>query len=488
MPDIQRPRLYDEPFRPQYHFTPPAGFMNDPAGLVYLNGWHLYYQYDPFSMTAGSPSWGHALSEDLLHWRHLPVAIPKGPDGQIFTGSAIVDSHNSSGLFTSNGLVAVYTLSKPDKEVQNIAYSNNGGVTFAQYPGNPVLEVNHRNCRDPKVIWHSASRRWLMAIALPQGRQVLFYASVDLKKWDYLSSFGPVGIEACEWECPNLLEVPLEGSDQKKWVLLLGINPGAPLGGSINVYYVGDFDGTTFQAEHADTRLMDFGKDHYALQTFNMAPENEAIAIGWASNWQYTQNVPTFPWRGSFSIPRILRLRTDGIHGKKLLVQLPVSLESLRDKTLYEGTAVIGNNPLFVPLDGNGSFEFKATLHLRSPREGTRARAVIDILNQAGEKLAIGYDWSNEQLLVSRDATFGFSHPAFSGRFETVCPGAGEILKLHVLVDRSMVEVFVNDGLQVCTCVFFMQHGLPTGMAWYAEDGVVEVAGLNAYTLKSVWG
>jgi len=237
MPEFPRLSLYEEPFRPRYHFTPPAGFMNDPAGLVYWNGWQLYYQYNPFSMTAGYPSWGHAFSHDLLHWQHLPIAIPNGPDGQIFTGSTVVDTQNTSGFFDHDGLVAIYTLNRPNREVQEIAYSQNGGVTFTRYHGNPVLDLNLSNCRDPKVFWHAPTRHWIMAVVLPKTRQVLFYASPDLKAWSFLSRFGSVGIEACEWECPNPLEVSLEGSEEKKWVLLIGINPGAPLGGSINIYY-----------------------------------------------------------------------------------------------------------------------------------------------------------------------------------------------------------------------------------------------------------
>jgi fructan beta-fructosidase len=479
--------LYNEPFRPQYHFTPPAGFMNDPAGLVYWNGWQLYYQYNPLNMKAGYPSWGHAFSHDLLHWQSLPIAIPNAPEGQIFTGSAVVDPENSSGFFRDAGLVAIYTLSKPDKEVQDIAYSENGGVTFMKYGANPVLDLDYPNCRDPKVFWHAPSGRWVLAIALPQARQVLFYASSNLKKWSFLSRFGPVGIEECKWECPNLLELPVEGSDEKKWVLLLGINPGAPLGGSINIYYIGDFDGTSFQAEETTTRVMDFGKDYYAVQTFNNAPENETIAIGWASNWQYAQIVPTYPWRGAFSIPRVLSLRRNRGPGGPLLAQNPVSLEPLRDKSLYEGSALLGSHRLSIALQGNASFEFKTTLVVRPDQEGARSRFAIDLLNSAGEKVTIGYDWSTAGIFVNRGQALGFSDPLFSPYFETTCVDAGDSLKLHVLVDRSMLEVFVNDGIQVCTSVFYMQGGSPAEMVWRAENGGVDVKDLRAYTLKSVW-
>jgi sucrose-6-phosphate hydrolase SacC (GH32 family) len=479
--------LYAEPYRPQYHFTPPAGFMNDPAGLVYWNGWQLYYQYNPFNMTAGYPSWGHAFSSDLLHWQNLPIAIPTGPDGQIFTGSAIVDTENTSGFFSGTGLVAIFTLSKPQKEVQDIAYSMNGGVTFTKYERNPVLDLDYPNCRDPKVFWHAPTGRWVMAVALPQARQILFLASYDLKEWRHLSHFGPVGIEACEWECPNLLEVPVEGSNEKKWVLLVGINPGAPLGGSINIYFVGTFDGTSFQSEDATVRLMDFGKDYYAVQTFNSAPQDEAVAVGWASNWQYTQVVPTFPWRSAFSIPRILTLRKSASDTGTLLVQKPISLESLRDKTLFEGPALLGTDPLSISLQGNASFEFLTTLVVQADRDKTQSRLTIDILNAASEKVTIGYDWAMGRIFVHRGEALGFRHPSFLPYFEATCADTGSSLQLHVLVDHSMLEVFVNDGLHVCTAVFFLRDGALTEMSWRAEHGSVRAADLQVYTLKSTW-
>ena len=486
MAEFPRSPLYDEPFRPQYHFTPPAGFMNDPAGLVYWNGWQLYYQYNPFSMTAGYPSWGHAFSHDLLHWQNLPIAIANGPDGQIFTGSTVVDTQNTSGFFDNDGLVAIYTLNRPNREVQDIAYSQNGGVTFTKYNGNPVLDLNLSDCRDPKVFWHAPTRRWVMAVVLPKSRQVLFYASPDLKTWSFLSRFGPVGIEACEWECPNLLEVSVEGSEEKKWVLLIGINPGAPLGGSINSYCVGNFDGTAFHADDPVTRVMDFGKDHYAVQTFNSAPGEQAIAIGWASNWQYTQVVPTFPWRGALSIPRILTLRKIK-NQSDFLVQNPISLENLRDETLFEGSALLGSDPLCISLHGNASFEFNTTLVVRSNLDGKPSRLVIDILNTAREKVTIGYDWSASRIFVDRSGALGFSDPLFTPYFETTCVGAEEALKLHVLVDQSMLEIFANDGLEVCTSVFYMKHGSPTEISWRVEEGTVDATDLRVFTIKSIW-
>ena len=241
------------------HFSPPIQFMNDPNGLVYFNGaYQLYYQYNPLQLVAGNQSWGHALSTDLIHWKNANplIAIPEaltGPlAGQIFTGSAVVDSNNTSGFFTGHpgqALVAIYTLNQPTREVQNIAYSLDNGLTYTDYSGNPVLNSptgDNPNFRDPKVFFYAPTNSWIMSVALPRAHQVLIYRSPDLIHWGPLpvSTFGPAGIDGYQWECPNLFPVPVQGTNQQKWVLMVGVNPGAPQGGSMDEYFVGNFDGT----------------------------------------------------------------------------------------------------------------------------------------------------------------------------------------------------------------------------------------------------
>jgi len=483
--------LYNEPYRPQYHFSPAMHFMNDPNGLVYFKGiYHLYYQYNPLELVAGHQAWGHAVSTDLLHWRHLPIAIPEmttGPvTGQIFTGSAVVDNNNTSGFFSGvpgGGLVAIYTLNEPTKEVQNVAYSLDNGTSYIEYQGNPVLDLQNRDFRDPKVFWYAPGHRWIMAVALPRAHQVLFYGSPNLKNWSFLSAFGPAGIEAFQWETPNLNEVPVQGTNQTKWVLIVGINPGAPLGGSINEYFVGTFDGTTFKADDPVARLMDFGKDFYATQTYNNTPTGDVIEVGWLSNWQYTQVVPTSPWRGVFTVPRILSLRQNPTQTGALLVQTPLSLASLRDKTLFDGaTTVNPGTPLSISSQGNGSFEFETTVV-----GGDKGRLNINIRNGAGEQVTVGYDWDQGQVFVDRGQALGFSNPFFTNDFAAWESNPDGSIKLHVLVDRSVLEVFVDDGVQVCTSSFFMRNGPPTEIQWQAENAPVLVQDLAAYSLKSVW-
>ncbi len=485
-------QLYDEPYRPQYHFSPAMHFMNDPNGLVFFRGiWHLYYQYNPLQLVAGHQAWGHATSTDLLHWTNLPIAIPEMTTppvtGQIFTGSAVVDANNTSGFFNGvpgGGLVAIYTLNEPTKEVQNVAYSLDDGTSYIEYNGNPVLDLQNPNFRDPKVFWYAPGNRWIMAVALPRAHQVLFYGSPDLKNWSFLSAFGPAGIEGFQYECPNLFQVPVQGTNDKKWVLVVAINPGAPVGGSINEYFVGNFDGTTFKADDGVARLMDFGKDFYAVQTYNNTPNGDAIEVGWMSNWQYTQDVPTFPWRGVFTVPRFLSLRQNPTQTGDLLVQTPIALDSLHDNTLFIGPATVTpGSPLTISSQGNSSFEFHTTVI-----GGDKGRLNINIRNAAGEQVTVGVDWDHDgQVYVNRGQTTGFNNPYFTNDFSTWNSNLDQSIELRVLVDRSVLEVFVDDGVKVCTSSFFMQNGPPTEMQWVAENSPILVEDLEAYSLKSIW-
>ncbi len=239
-----------EPFRPAFHFTPERNWINDPNGMVWHDGeYHLFYQYNPFGEKWGHMSWGHAVSRDLVSWEHLPVALPEKDGIMIFSGSAVVDWKNTSGFGTGSKppMVAIYTGHRQGHQEQRISFSNDRGRTWSQYSGNPVLDFGKADFRDPKVFWHEAKSRWVMAVSLPTEKKISFYGSADLKKWEHLSNFGPAGALSGIWECPDFFELPVENAaGLRKWVLLLNMNPGAPAGGSGCQYFVGDFDGTTF--------------------------------------------------------------------------------------------------------------------------------------------------------------------------------------------------------------------------------------------------
>jgi beta-fructofuranosidase len=285
---------YNQVRRPQVHFSPPKNFMNDPNGLFYHNGtYHMYYQWDATANVAGNQHWGHATSPDLYHWQNHPPAIAPGAPGEgIFSGSAVIDVDNTSGFFGSQpagnpGIVAIYTLNTPTSETQNIAYSTDGGYTFTKYSGNPVIDVNSNQFRDPKVIWHAPSNKWVMAVARPTEFTVVFYTSSDLKSWTKASEFAHRGWLGIQFECPNLVEIPVHNSNQQdsgetKWVLVVSINPGAPQGGSFTQFFPGEFDGTTFTPEDDGARQVDFGKDNYAMQFF-YGTGKKTLGVGWVS-------------------------------------------------------------------------------------------------------------------------------------------------------------------------------------------------------------
>ncbi|NHN76382.1 glycoside hydrolase family 32 protein [Azotobacter chroococcum] len=245
---------YQEPYRPQFHFSPAENWMNDPNGLVYHDGeYHLFYQYNPFGDTWGHMSWGHAVSPDLMHWEHLPVAIPEQGDEMVFSGSVVVDKHNTSGFGSRRNppMVAIYTSARPGSQAQSLAYSTDRGRTWTRYAGNPVLDIGSAEFRDPKVFWYAPGRKWVMAVVAALEHKVKLYSSPDLKNWTHMSDFGPANATGGAWECPDLFPLPVDGdSGRIKWVLLVSLNPGSIAGGSGMQYFVGDFDGTTFRADN----------------------------------------------------------------------------------------------------------------------------------------------------------------------------------------------------------------------------------------------
>lgn len=248
---------YQQHHRPQLHFSPKQGWMNDPNGMVYHNGeYHLFFQHYPDGTQWNTMHWGHAVSKDLTHWQELPIALHPDEKGWIYSGSAVLDKDNTSGLGTTDNppLVAIFTYHDKKAEAvrgdnvqtQALAYSLDNGRSWQKYHGNPVLEGGKiADFRDPKVFWHEESEQWVMALAV-QNR-IGFYGSENLKNWQHLSDFGAeFGAHGGYWECPDLIKMQVEGSDEEKYVLLVSLNPGGPNGGSGTQYFVGDFDGKNF--------------------------------------------------------------------------------------------------------------------------------------------------------------------------------------------------------------------------------------------------
>jgi fructan beta-fructosidase len=484
---------YNEPLRPRFHFTPPGNFMNDPNGLVFYRGeYHLFYQYNPFGQVWGHMSWGHAVSADLLHWHHLPVALREENGVMIFSGSAAVDWKNTSGLCKPAGgdpscLVAIYTGHGHGKQTQNLAYSNDLGRTWTKYVGNPVIDLGLENFRDPKVFWHEPTGRWVLVTVLADQHKVRLFASRDLKKWETLSDFGPAGATGGVWECPDLFPLAVDDNPSEvRWVLDVDINPGAMYGGSGGQYFLGRFDGTTFVNENApDTTLwVDYGKDFYATISYSDIPPSDGrrIWMGWISNWLYANVEPTRMWRGAQSIPRELRLRrlSDGIR----LVQGPIrELNSLREAA----------RPSTIPSAGE-RLPPSADIDLEIPK-GTWQETGLRLFNDAGEEVIVGVSAARPEVFIDRrnarkgENTHGGQAPAavrlYSERHAGPVRWVNGRVTLRVLFDRSVVEVFANDGERVLTDRVYPTRSYDR-VAWVAGTAPAG-ARADMWAIRSIW-
>ncbi|MCR6670731.1 glycoside hydrolase family 32 protein [Devosia ginsengisoli] len=288
-----------EKYRPNLHFSPKAGWMNDPNGLIRVGDlWHLFFQYDPDSTTHGPMHWGHAISTDLLHWSEQPIALFPTELGTCFSGSAIeTESAEVKLFYTAHSR----TKAGEDYQVQCLVHVEENLSRFSLDAANPVVpNPGLRAFRDPKVIWHGASHSWIMLVT--EGQSIGFYGSTDLRNWTHLSKFGEgQGRHSSgPWECPDM--VPLTAPDgETAWVLIVGLNPGGYAPGSGTQYFIGQFDGRHFvNANTPETELwLDYGRDYYAAQTFfERGGTNTPMALAWASNWLYAKQAPTKAFRG----------------------------------------------------------------------------------------------------------------------------------------------------------------------------------------------
>ena len=461
-------------WRPVYHFAPQWGWMNDPNGMVYKDGeYHLFYQYNPYGSRWGNMNWGHAISRDLVSWEHMPVAISPDGLGTIFSGSAVVDKDNTAG-FGANAIVAFYTQASA-RQMQSIAYSTDNGRTFKKYAGNPVLTGDVADFRDPKVSWHEGTHKWILTLAV--GQEIRFYSSPNLKDWTYESNFGEgQGNHGGVWECPDLFELPVAGTSQKKWVLIVNINPGGPFGGSATQYFVGSFDGHKFVNESPKaTKWMDFGKDHYATVTWSNAPQNRVIALAWMSNWQYANEVPTMQYRSSNSVPRDLRLFVKD--GETYLQSAPSpELLALRKDKVMSKSFSVGKAYTIDQLMSDNKGTYEITMTVRQKKQGNLS---MRLMNEQGEEIEYSLDMAKRELTCIRDKSgvTGFSKDFIT---PTVTQVDGGDLQLRFLVDRSSVEAFVNDGRFVMTNLVF-PHTPYNKVMFSATGGSVSVKNFTVY-------
>lgn len=472
-----------ESFRPVYHHTPAYGWMNDPNGMFYKDGvYHLYFQYNPYGSVWGNMHWGHSTSTDLMHWKFEGCAIVPDAWGAIFSGSCVVDHENTAG-FGKEVVVAFYTSAKStpwgDIQMQSMAYSLDNGKTFTKYEGNPILTSSEKDFRDPKVFWYAPGKHWVMILAVGQHMEI--YSSVNLKEWKKESEFGAMqGAHGGVWECPDLVEIPVEGTREKKWVLICNLNPGGPFGGSAAQYFVGSFDGKKFVNESpTQTKWMDWGKDNYATVTWNNAPDGRCIALGWMSNWQYANNVPTRQYRSANTLARDLTLYREG---QELYLKSTPSVEvkKARGKKVSIPSFKVSEKHEMVNLfeEKQGAYEVEIVI-----QNAGASKIAFSLLNDKGEKVSMYYDLNRKQFVMDRSESgkvdFSKDFPAV-----TVAPvNVDKELTLRLFVDRSSIEAFGEDGKFVMTNLVFPSQPY-VKMCFEADKNGYAVKSLNVYKLQ----
>jgi sucrose-6-phosphate hydrolase SacC (GH32 family) len=407
--------------------------MNDPNGLIFYRGkYHLFFQYNPEGDQWGNMSWGHATSADLINWQELPLAISHTPTHAIFSGSAVVDYFNTTGFgsLENPAMVAIYTQHQHDglRQAQSLAYSTDEGLTWQHYECNPVLDLEMKNFRDPKVSWNTINEAWVMSVVKPEEFTVAFYQSPDLKSWELLSEFTNKNGTDGVWECPDLFPLPVNNNPADiKWVLLVSVNPGGVTGGSGTHYFIGDWNGKEFTADDRTTRWLDYGRDNYAGVTFNDAPDNRRIYLGWMNNWDYAKEIPANPARGSMTIPRELSLVEIDDH--ITLIQNPVKEINVSEI----------NDQRFVITP-------------------SATKSGIRFDREDGASFDIGYDHERREIYIDRTrAWFEInSTSVHAAPFIATKP-----FEIRVITDNGSVEIFVDGGRLAITDLL-----LPSGSTW----------------------
>lgn len=462
----------DADYRPAFHYAPQLNWMNDPNGMVYVDGeYHLFYQYNPYGHAWGPMHWGHAVSRDLHSWQELPIALYPDQLGTIFSGSAVFDKNNTSGLGTKDNppVVAIYTYnhqfrehrSLPAGQSQALAYSLDKGRSWQKYTHNPVLTNQvERDFRDPKVFWFEADKKWIMSLAV--DKKISFYSSKNLKEWQHESDFGEgVGAKGGVWECPDLIPLRIEGSGEQKYVLLVSINPGAVNGGSGTQYFVGDFDGKTFSLDsqfsaqlqqnikegESPAEWLDYGADNYAGVSWSNLPDQRALMIGWMNNWDYAQITPLKTWRGAMTLPRELSLtesngryvvksipaREVATHRKKNVALTPTKINGKYELLTAQG---IKDFPQYVHLEFNSQAADRIEFSLGAGRE--QSRLIID-----RDKGQVLFDRNKSGLVKFSEKFTGIQRAPFNNKKNQ--------LKLELYIDNSSIEIFINEGELVFT-------------------------------------
>ncbi|WP_299991915.1 DUF4980 domain-containing protein [uncultured Bacteroides sp.] len=492
-------------FRPVYHHTPLYGWMNDANGLVYKDGeYHLYFQYNPYGSVLGNMHWGHSVSKDLMHWEHRAPAIARDTLGHIFSGSSVVDVNNTAG-YGAGTIVAFYT-SASDKngQIQCMAYSCDNGNTYTKYEKNPVLTSfdGLKDFRDPKVFWYAPEEKWVMIVSA--DKEMRFYASKNLKEWEYLSAWGEgYGVQPRQFECPDMVQLPVNGDKSRmKWVMLVNVNPGCYFGGSATQYFVGDFDGTHFicDSPKETVKWLDWGKDHYATVCFSNTGDR-VIGVPWMSNWQYANIVPTRQYRSANALPRELGLYEQA--GELYVSAAPVKeVQGLRRENKEVPAFTIDAEYRIESLlnDNEGAYE----LELHFTNETAKVMG-FKLFNEAEEEVNIYFDLPEGKLVMDRTKSgivdFGRNSTphtleahdrrvstSINYRDDFALATWGPVAKapthtLNVFVDKCSVEIFLDGGKIAMTNLVF-PNAPYNRMSFYGNGGSYRVDKCAIYKLE----
>lgn len=494
-------------YRPIYHHTPLYGWMNDPNGMVYKDGeYHLYYQYNPYGSRWGNMHWGHSVSKDLIHWKHLKPAIARDTLGHIFSGSAVVDKNNTAG-YGKDAIIALYTSASDEHgQIQCLAYSTDNGRTYTKYEHNPVLTPfdGLKDFRDPKVFWFEPAGKWYMIVSA--DKEMRFYESSNLKDWSYLSAFGQgYGVQPNQFECPDFIQLPVNGDpNNKKWVMIVNINPGCLFGGSATEYFVGDFDGKTFKCDTDKevTKWLDWGKDHYAAVCISNVDGRE-IAVPWMSNWQYANYTPIRQYRGANGLPRELSLYTKDGQTYMAANVVPEARQLRKEGRTLNTIALKGEDyklDKMLPTN-DGAYEMVMDIV-----PGSAQVFGLELYNAKGEKSLIYLDMKSMKLVMDRSESgltaFGeksephaienhdrrktnsinYKNDFALGTWAPLNLCEGKRYHLDIFVDKCSVEIFVDGGRIAMTNLIFPTEPY-NSVRFYAEGGEASVENVEIFRL-----
>lgn len=476
-----------EKYRPVFHHTPAYGWMNDPNGMFYKDGcWHLYYQWNPYGSRWQNMTWGHSSSTDLINWRRHPAAIEPNGLGSVFSGSCVVDTDNTAG-FGKDAVIALYT-SAGVSQTQSLAYSSDGGVTFTSYPDNPVITLDSE-ARDPNMFWNEATGEWNLLLAHALDHEMLLFTSPDLKEWTLQSDFGNgLGAQGGVWECPDLMHLPVDGGGESRWVLICNLNPGGPFGGSATQYFVGDFDGKKFVADlgsdgKVPTKWLDYGKDHYAAVSWSGAPQGRHTVVGWMSNWQYADVVPTKQYRGAGTLPRDLSLFKAADGQYYVSVKPSPELAALKDRTTVSAKSkYLSLRPrnFALPVSNDGACVIELSVDAKTSRNVT-----MTLSNSLNDSVVMIFDPVKLTFSMNR-AKSGIT--GFSNDFPAVTAAplldASSKLSLRLYIDRSSIEAFEADGRFAMTNLVF-PHSPYTTLSIASDGGKALLSSLDIYSIKT---